>query len=304
MRSIPWLLCGVILPAIFAVNPPTDTFRADATMVLVDVSVVDSHDRPVAGLDRHQFHVFERGQEQPIVSFSHEDAPVSIGLIFDSSGSMGGKLKRAREIVARFCADLNPEDEMFLVIVRKSVSMAMDYTTNCGDIQSALLSSKSEGLTALLDAIPLAVRHLKSAHNRRRAILLISDGGENASRAQKAEIRRLTREASVPIYTAALTTMSQAYQEVSSEEQHGPDLLREIVECSGGRYWEIDDVTRLRHAADRMAAEIHDQYLIGFRAPSANRDGKFRRISVKVARDAAAPHLTLFYRSGYYAPAD
>lgn len=304
MRSIPWLMSGVILPAVFAASPSADTFRADATMVLVNVSVVDSHDRPVAGLDRRQFHVFESGQEQPIAFFPHEDAPVSIGLIFDASGSMDGKLKRARDMVARFCADLNPEDEMFLAIVRKSARLAMDYTTNCGEIQNALLFTKPDGLTALLDAIPLAVRHLKSAHNRRRAILLISDGGENASRTRKADIRRLAREAGAPIYTAALTGFSQAISERSPEELYGPDLLRDVVECSGGRYWEIDDMRRLKDAADLMAAEIHDQYVIGFRAPPANRDGKYRRISVKVIRDGVSPRLTVFYRTGYYAPAE
>jgi Ca-activated chloride channel family protein len=302
MRSIGWLI-SVVLPAAFAANQPTDIFRADATMVLVNVSVVDSHDRPVAGLDRRQFHVFESGQEQPIAFFSHEDAPVSIGLIFDSSGSMDGKVKRAREMLARFCADLNPEDEMFLVTVRKSASLSMDYTTNCGEIQNALLLSKPDGLTALLDAIPLAVRHLKSAHNRRRAILMISDGGENASRTRKADIRRLAREAGAPIYTAALTTYSLSSSERTGEELYGPDLLREIVECSGGRYWEIDDMGHLREAADLMAAEIHDQYVIGFRAPLANRDGKYRRITVKVARDGS-PRLTVFYRTGYYAPTE
>jgi Ca-activated chloride channel family protein len=155
-----------------------------------------------------------------------------------------------------------------------------------------------------LDAIPLAVRHFKSAHNRRRAILLISDGGENSSRMQKADIRRLAREAGTPIYTAALTTFSQANSERTPEELYGPSLPRDMVECSGGRYWGIDDTRSLEDAAHLMAAEIHDQYVIGFRASPANRDGKYRRISVKVARDGGSPRLTVFYRTGYYAPAE
>ena len=302
MRSARWIATGLILPAIWAAGPPEDKFRVDATMVVVNVSVTDTHDRPVAGLEQRQFRIFENGSEQSIAFFSHEDSPVSIGLIFDTSGSMDGKLKQAREMVGRFCQSLNPEDEMFLVTVRKTVGLAMNYTSNCGDIQGALMFSKAEGLTALLDAVPLALRHLKTAHNRRKAILLISDGGDNASRIHKGEIRRLVQEAGVPIYVAALARHTEVLP--SLEEAQGPALLRDVVMYSGGRYWEIDDSRKLADAAAMMASEIHDQYVIGYRAPDTSRDGKYRKISVKVAREGPAPRLSVSFRSGYYAPAE
>ncbi len=276
------------------------SFQADSTLVLVPVSVVDSHDRPVTTLGQRQFRVFEDGKEQPIVSFERTDTPVSIGVIFDNSGSMEGKAARAREVLARFCSFLNPEDEMFLVTVQGAARLAADFTHTCGTIQNALLFSKPAGLTALLDALPLAFRHLRGAHYRRRAVLLVSDGGENASRTRGRELRVLAREAGVPIYAAALTT--GARPPVTLEETCGSDLLHELIDYSGGRYWEIDDWRRPAEAGRMIATELHDQYVLGYRAPPASKDGKYRRITVKVKREEGTPRVSIAFRGGYFVP--
>ncbi len=269
--------------------------------MLVPVSVVDTHDRPVTGLARSQFRIFEDGKEQPIASFERAETPVSIGVILDNSGSMEGKAVRAREMLARLCENLNPEDEIFLVMVQGKARLTADFTRDCGQVQNGMLFSKPDGLTALLDALPLTLRHLKTAHHRRRAVLLVSDGGENASRVRNRELRALAREAGVPIYAAALSTGSR--MPMTPEEKRGPRLLQELIEYSGGRCWEIDDWRQPTEAGRLIAAEIHDQYLIGYRAPSVG-DGKYRRISVKVTRGEGMPRLSVSYRGGYFAPGE
>jgi Ca-activated chloride channel family protein len=274
------------------------SFRVDSTLVLVPVSVVDTHDRPVTGLQPRQFRVFEDGKEQPIASFERADTPVSIGVVFDNSGSMDGKAARAREVLARVCENLNPEDEMFVITVQGAARLTGDFTRDCGELQNGLLLEKPNGFTALLDALPLAFRHLRAAHHRRRAVLLISDGGENASRMRSRELRSLAVEAGVPIYVAALTTGARAPN--TMEETRGPELLRELIEYSGGRYWEIDDWRRPGEAGRQIAAEIHDQYVIGYRAPATAADGKYRRIQVRVMREQGTPRLSVSFRGGYY----
>lgn len=281
--------------------PLMSTFRADSTMVLVHVSVVDSHDRPIAGLGKHQFRVFEDGKEQSISAFAREDAPLSIGVILDTSGSMDGKIHRAREVIARFCENLNPDDEVFVVTVHGEVSLAADTTRDCGEIQNALLLAKPSGLTPLLDAVPLAFQKLRAVKDRRKAILLISDGGENASRFRAREIRRIAVEAGVPIYAAELTSTSR---NMTPEEILGPQVLQDLIDDSGGRHWEIDSRSRPAEAARMIAAEMHEQYVIGYRSPEMGRDGKFRKIAVKVSRDAGTPRLSVSFRSGYFAPID
>ncbi len=275
-----------------------ESYRVDSTLVLVPVSVVDTHDRPVTGLEQRQFRIFEDGKEQPIASFERADTPVSIGVVFDNSGSMDGKIGRARQVLARVCDNLNPEDEMFVISVQGAAHLAADFTRNCAELQNPALFSKPDGMTALLDALPMAFRHLRQAHNRRRAVLVVSDGGENSSRIRRRELRSLAVEAAAPVYVAALTSV---HSPTTIEEARGPELLRELIEYSGGRYWDIDDWRRPDEAGRLIARELHDQYLIGYRAP-ATADGKYRRITVKVTREQGTPRLSVSFRGGYFTP--
>ena len=275
------------------------TFRTGTSLVLVNISVLDSRDRPVTGLSQTQFHILDNGREQAIQFFAHEDAPVSIAVILDSSGSMAGKWSRARTMLNSFCENLAPGDELFLVAVEQHARLLTDYTSDCAEMQNGLLLTLPHGATALLDAIPLAVKHLRQAHHARHAILIISDGGENASRTRLATIRSLAREANAQIYSATMGLEPHFNHSMVSGESTGPQLLNEIADFTGGRAFAIDDGRRIADVAVALAREIHDQYVVGYQPPDGTDDGKYHRITVKVHREPAQPRLSLFHRTGY-----
>lgn len=287
--------------ALFAADAP-GTFRGDTSLVIVNVSVLDPRDQPVTTLSQQHFRVLDNGREQPIRFFAHEDAPVSLAIILDTSGSMQSKWNRAREMLAAFCGSLEPRDEVFLVTVQQRASLLVDYTSDCGTLQNQLITAQPHGVTPLLDAIPLAVQHLRRAANPRRAILIVSDGGENASRVRLSEVRRLAREANAQIYAATLGLSPEFAHSAYPDERRGPELLAEIAELTGGRAFSIDDHRHIGEAAAAIAREIHDQYVIGYQSPDSATDGKHHRIAVKVQRDHGAPRISLFYRTGYQSP--
>ena len=293
------LVIAVLAPALLA-GGGAGTFRAGTALVLVNVSALDPHDRPVTSLSQNQFHILDNGREQPIRFFAHEDAPVSIAVILDTSGSMLGKWSRARGMLAGFCENLAPGDEFFLVTVERQPSLLSDYTSDCAELQHRLLFTQPHGATALLDAIPLAVRHLRNARHARHAILIISDGGENASHTHLAAIRNLAREANAQIYSATLGLEAGFARTAYPGEAQGPELLDEIAEFTGGRAFAIDDRRRISDAAASVAREIHDQYVIGYQPPADSDGGKYHRIGVKLHRDPSQPRLSLFHRSGYH----
>ena len=297
MRA-PCLFAAILAPALFA-GAGAGTFRTGTSLVLVNVSVLDSHDRPVTSLSQEQFRVLDNGREQPIRFFAHEDAPLSLAVVLDTSGSMHAKWSRALNMLAGFCENLAPGDELFLVTVERRPKLLTDYTSDCAEMQNGLLLTQPHGPTALLDAIPLAVAHLRHAHHPRHAILIISDGGENSSRTHLSTIRNLSREANAQIYSATLGLEARFARATYPGEAQGPELLDEIAEFTGGRAFAIDDYRRIADAAAAMAREIHDQYVIGYQPPSPSDDGKYHRISVKVHREPSQPRLSLFHRNGY-----
>ncbi len=287
-----------ILASALSVGAGAATFHAGTSLVLVNISVLDSQDRPVTGLSQTQFHVLDNGREQPIRFFGHEDAPFSLAVILDTSGSMISKWNRARSMLASFCENLAPGDELFLVTVEQKPRLLTDYTSDCADMENGLLLTRPHGSTALLDAIPLAVAHLRQARHPRHVILIISDGGENASRTGLAEVRSLARESNAQIYAGTLGLEVDFARKAWPAEADGPALLNDIAEFTGGRAFAIDDRRRIPEAAASIAREIHDQYVIGYQPPDTD-DGKYHRISVRVRREPSQPRLSLFHRGGY-----
>lgn len=296
MRSATVVLA--ILPALCS-GAGSGTFRTGTSLVLVNVSVLDHRDRPVTNLSQDQFRILDNGAEQPIRFFAHEDAPVSLAIILDASGSMVTKWSRARNMLASFCENLASGDELFLVTVSRDAKLQTDYTRDCSQMQNDLLVIQPHGTTALLDAVPLAVEHLRRARHARHAILIISDGGENSSHTHMATIRGMAREANAQIYSATLGLEAKYARAAYPGENQGPELLAEIAECTGGRAFAIDDRSRIADAAASLAREIHDQYVIGYQPPAASGQGKYHRITVKVHREPPQPRLSLFHRTGY-----
>jgi len=281
-------------------RPPN--IRVDSTLVQINVTVTTPLNQVVTGMDREHFRLFEDKSEQQIVTFSSEEAPLSIGLVFDVSGSMGNKLNRSRQAAAQFFKTANPEDEFFLVQFNERPEMIIPWTTNTEEIQNRLAFTQAKGRTALLDGLYLAMNQMKKARNPRKAILVLSDGGDNSSRYTESEIKNLVREADVQIYAIGIFEPVSARSR-SAEELAGPGLLNEIAEQTGGRHFPVENLNDLPDVAAKIGIELRNQYVIGYVPNNTARDGKYRRVQVKINQPRGLPPLRPFWRQGYYAPA-
>ncbi len=272
--------------------------RVNANLVLIPVSVTDPKNHPMTGLVSDEFRVFEGKAEQKIVQLSSDEAPISVGIVFDASGSMAGKLVKAREAVAQFLRGTNPGDEFFLVNFNSTASLAVPFTSDPDEIHDRLMSTDSKGKTALLDAVYLALHYMKGAKNHRKALLVISDGGDNDSRYSERETRKMVQEADTWIY--AIGIYARGTQTLPEEERGGPKLLTDIAEESGGRQFEVHSASELPEVATKVGLELRHQYILAYTPANPEADGKYRRVQVKLV-DRRDLHLS--WRPGYYAPA-
>ncbi len=275
--------------------------RVDSTLVLINVTVVDPLNRFVTGLDREHFRLFEEKVEQTVSHFASEDAPLSVGLVFDASGSMGAKLQKSRQAAAQFFKTANPEDEFFLVQFNDRPQMVVPFTTNTDEIQNRLTFTQAKGRTALLDGVYMALHHMKKARNPRKAILILSDGGDNSSRYTESEIKNLVREADVQIYAIGIFEPVSARGR-TAEELAGPGLLTEIAEQTGGRHFPVENINELPDIAAKIGIELRNQYVLGYAPTNQEKDGKYRRVQVRLVQPRGLPPLRTFARAGYYAP--
>jgi len=272
--------------------------RMNVDMVLVPVTVTDPLNRLVTGLEKEDFQVYENNAEQPIVTFASEDAPVSIGIIFDLSGSMSSKLVRAREAILQFIKTANPQDEFFVIGFNDRPELIEDFTSSVEDIQARLATVEAGHRTALLDAIYYGIAKMKDAHHERKALLVVSDGGDNRSRYTEGEVRAGVREADVEIYSIGIFDPYAP----TPEERTGPQLLDDISSATGGRLFRVDDVDEMSDIAEKISTELRNQYVIGYKPKDLTRDGKWRKVKVKVNPPPGLPPLTVYARTGYYAP--
>jgi Ca-activated chloride channel family protein len=275
--------------------------RIDSTLVLIPVAVTDPMSRFVTGLDKENFKLFEDKVEQEIAQFSSEDAPLSIGIVFDTSGSMGAKLQKSRQAVAQFMKTANPEDEFFLIQFNDRPELMVPFTADTEEIQNRLTFIQSKGRTALLDGVYMAMNQMKKARNPRKAILIISDGGDNSSRYTESEVKNAVREADVQIYAIGIFEPMQSRGR-TPEELSGPALLSEMTDQTGGRHFAVDNLAELPDVAAKIGIELRNQYVIGYSPKNATRDGKYRRVLVRLVKTSGLPQLKAIFRTGYYAP--
>jgi Ca-activated chloride channel homolog len=288
-------------PAEPAVVLPRANIRVDTNVVLIPVTVTDPLNRFVTGLEQDSFKVSEDKAEQKIISFGSEDAPLSIGIVFDTSGSMGPKLEKSRQAVSEFFKTANPEDEAFLVEFNDRPELVTPFTHNLEEIQNRLTFTQSKGRTALLDGIYLALHTMKKAHNPRKALVVISDGGDNSSRYTETEIKNLVKEADVQIYAIGIYEAIGARGR-TPEELSGPGLLTDVSEPTGGRHFIVENLNELPDVAAKIGIELRNQYVLGYSPSNQARDGKYRKVSVKLVQPRGLPPLHAFWRTGYYAP--
>jgi Ca-activated chloride channel family protein len=275
--------------------------RIDTTMVLIPVAVTDPMGRFVTGLDKENFKLLEDKIDQEILQFSSEDAPMSVGIVFDTSGSMGSKLMKSREAVKQFMKTANPEDEFFLIQFNDRPEMVVPFTPDTEEIQNRLMFAQSKGRTALLDGVYMAMNQMKKARNPRKAILIISDGGDNSSRYTETEVKNAVREADVQIYAMGIFEQLAARGR-TPEELSGPALLGEVTEQTGGRHFAIDNIAELPDVAAKIGIELRNQYMLGYSPKNLTRDGKYRRVQVRLVKTTGLPQLKASFRTGYYAP--
>jgi len=273
----------------------------DVDLALVNVTVTDPYNRLVTGLEPDNFRVFENNVEQEIQYFSSEDVPISIGVIFDLSGSMANKVGKAKEAALQFFKTANPQDEFFLVSFNDHAEVVSTFTSSIEDLQSRILSGSAKGRTALLDGIYLGLSEMRTARNAKRALLIISDGGDNNSRYNEKDIKRLVREADTQLYSIGIFDPFE-YRNRTVEELNGPSLLTELTEQTGGQSFTVENINELPDIATKIGSELRNQYILGYRPSNKSHDARWRKIKVKMRAPKGLPPLSIYAKTGYYAP--
>lgn len=278
---------------------PGKPLKAETELTLVNVTVTDPYGRLVTGLEQDNFRVFEDGVEQEILTFSSEDVPISVGVIFDMSGSMSDKIEKSRLAAVQFFRTSNPQDEFFLVNFNDEAHLITPFTTSVDELQNRLMFTAAHGMTALFDGIYLGLSQMRRAHNTKKALLIISDGGDNHSRYTETDIRRYVQEADVQVYAIGLYEPDGG---PTPEEREGPALLQNLTQMTGGRTFAVHSLDELPDIATKISMELRNQYVIGYRPGDRQHDGKWRKIKVKLRPPKGLPPLNTFARTGYFAP--
>jgi Ca-activated chloride channel family protein len=307
VRRGPGVLVAFVLafPAVRPVaqtaSPPGVRLVADTTLVVIPVTVTDPMNRFVLGLDQKDFRLYENDIEQKVTHFSGEDAPLSVGLLIDTSGSMSMKLDTSRRAVAEFLKTMNAQDEAFLIEFNDRANVTQGFTDRMSEIKNKMTSMQPGGLTALLDAVELGVREMKKAKNPRKALVVVSDGGDNHSRYTPTDLKDLVREADTQIYAMGVFE-PMLFPGLASEEISGPRLLAQLTDQTGGRAFGASNFDQLPAIAEKIAIELRNQYVLAYTPTNKEKDGKYRHVSVKLRQPDGLPGLKARSRSGYYAP--
>ena len=276
----------------------------NSDLVVIPVTVTDSKGRVVSGLQKEHFTLYEDKVEQAITHFAAEDAPVSIGLIFDTSDSMSPKLPKAREAVAALLKNANPEDEFFLVEFNHRARLMVGMTKHSEGIQNRMAMVQTSGSTALLDAVLLGLNEMRNAHHTRKAIIIISDGEDNASHCSVGELKEAVRQADVLIYAIGIGDSATSSQTWPPQKLTGSALLDDIARQTGGRMFEVNKLKQLPDIAWKIGAWLRNHYVLAYAPNNPDNYRGYHHIQVKLARPKGFPRLHAVWRLGYYTPAE
>jgi Ca-activated chloride channel homolog len=287
-----------VIPSASHIPRGIGVIHSTVDLVTVPVTITDNLNRPVTGLDQDNFQLFEDKRPQEIKNFSNEDTPVSIGLIVDMSGSMANKIDKTREAIRQFCEEANPQDEFFMITFADTPQLAADFTNRSEDIENNFLLTQPKGRTSLLDAIYMGLRKMYYARYQRRALLILSDGGDNHSRYSEHDVKSVVKEAGVLLYSVG--TFDRYVN--TEEEMLGPELLRSITEVTGGKAYTITNIADLPDVTRAIGVQLRHQYVLSYRPQIQPQRGKWYKINVRL-RLPRGLHIFLRVdaRTGYYA---
>jgi len=271
-------------------SKPLGAMRIAVNLVLVPVLVTDTYDRPVRGLNKDAFRLYEDGVEQKVTQFFSAERPNSIGILFDASTSMQKKMEESRQAVSRFLNLSMPGDEFFLYKFSNQPDQMCGFTTETKVIEEALPTIQAKGWTALYDAIYLGMNHMKRASRERKALLVVSDGADNRSRYHEREIKRLVQEGDVRIFAISI-------QDKSPE-------LEKLAEESGGRAFRVKKLDDLSDVVLKISQDLHSEYVLGYSPANQVSDGKFRKLKVQTLPGTNGTLMRASWRRGYYGPAE
>ena len=269
------------------------TLSVDVDLVVFNVTVLDNDGRPVTGLTEKDFHIYEDGREEKIRIFQPEDTPATVGLVIDNSGSMANKRNDVVNAAREFVNASHPEDEMFIVDFNRrpwlGLPASVPFTTDRSQLRAALSETRAEGTTALYDALNLALDRLKDGSRQRKALVLLSDGGDNASLAKLDDVLRTAQQSSATIYCIGIYDLYQ--------KDRNPSVLKKIAKVTGGEAYFPTSLASLHSIWPRLAGAIRGQYTIGYVSSNASRDGGYRKVKITAA--AKRKLLDVRTRPGY-----
>jgi VWFA-related protein len=271
----------------FRPSEKVPSIRLDIKMVMIPTNVTDQHDQPILKLHKEDFRLFEDSTEQKIESLSIDEAPVSLGIVFDASGSMKNKVDKSFKAVEQFLKTSLPGDEFFLVQFADVASVLIPFTRDPDEITSHLSLIRPQGWTAMYDAIYLAANQMRHAKNPRKALLILSDGSDNNSRYSDGEVINLLREADVQLFAIGLF-----------DDAH---FLKKAAAETGGAVVAVHNLNDLSDAVDKLSTQVRSQYVLGYYPAQATNDGKFHKVKVMLNQAAASLKLHTSWRHGYYA---
>jgi Ca-activated chloride channel homolog len=277
-----------LLPSSLAPQRRPSSIRVGVAMVMIPITVTDRNEAPILDLRKDEFHLFEGDQEQKIESFAIDDAPASIGIVFDSSGSMLHRIDKSLAAVRQFMKTSLPQDEFFLVQFSDVPQLLVGFTPRPDDITEKLQGIHAQGWTSLFDAIYMAANQMRLSRNSRRALLVLSDGGDNDSRYTEGEVINMLREADVRVFAIGLFDNASFLKKAAAE--------------TGGSVMVVHNINDLPDAVDKLNKQLRSQYLLGYYPAQVRNDGKFHRVRVLVNRMAGGQKLHMSWRHGYYAP--
>jgi len=288
------LTLALALPTAAQVEDPGFVFRSDARLVVLHATVVDASGHLVADLSQSAFRVFEDGVEQVLKVFRREDAPVSLGLVIDSSGSMLGKRARVTSAALALVRASHPQDEVFIISFNERAYLDADFTGDIVRLEDGLNRAEPQGVTAMRDAVRLALEHIwRKGERDKKVILVVTDGEDNASAIDLKYLVRAAQQTGILVY--ALGLLGEAGREATARARSELDAL---AQATGGQAWYLDDAAQSERVALEVARDIRNQYTLAYTPLNQALDGGYRRI--RVTAQGSQP-LSVRTRTGYYA---